>query len=59
MAALRPNTEPGERPRQDGGDESIAPMPRWVKVFAAVLAVLLLVFVVMHLAGGGFRGHGS
>jgi len=34
-------------------------MPRWVKVFAAVLAVLLLAFVVMHLAGGGFRGHGS
>lgn len=34
-------------------------MPRWVKIFGAVLAALLLVFVIMHLAGGGVRGHGA
>ena len=33
--------------------------PRWVKVFGLVTAVLIVAFVALHLAGGGFRGHGS
>jgi hypothetical protein len=33
-------------------------MPRWVKAFALVAIALVLLFVVMHLTGGGFRGHG-
>ena len=32
--------------------------PRWVKVFAIVALIVLIVFVIVHLAGGGFRGHG-
>lgn len=31
--------------------------PRWVYVFGTVIAVLILLFIVLHLAGGGFRGH--
>ena len=33
-------------------------VPRWVRVFGAVAVVLVVLFVVLHLAGGGFRGHG-
>lgn len=31
--------------------------PRWVKMFAVVALVLFAIVVVVHLAGGGFRGH--
>jgi hypothetical protein len=31
--------------------------PRWVKVFAIIIIVLVLLFVIMHLADGGFRTH--
>ncbi|MFF1895367.1 hypothetical protein [Streptomyces sp. NPDC058206] len=31
--------------------------PRWVKVSAAVAVVLIVVFVIVHLAGGGMAGH--
>lgn len=31
--------------------------PRWVKVLAVLALVLVLAFVAVHLAGGGFRGH--
>lgn len=31
--------------------------PRWVKMFGVIFAVLLALFVVKHLAGGGFQGH--
>lgn len=34
-----------------------APTPRWVKVFAVVALVVLGAFVILHLAGGGPRGH--
>ncbi len=33
------------------------PTPRWVKVFGIVVVVLVLVFVILHLTGGGFGGH--
>ncbi|MFD7446694.1 hypothetical protein [Streptomyces sp. NPDC059909] len=32
--------------------------PRWVIVSAAVAVALVAAFVIMHLAGGGMRGHG-
>jgi hypothetical protein len=32
--------------------------PRWVKVFGIIAFVLVLVFVILHLAGHGFGGHG-
>ena len=34
-----------------------APTPRWVKAFGVVALVLLLAFVVLHLAGGGSGEH--
>ena len=51
-------SDPGDN-RRAGRHDPVEPAPRWVKVFGGVLIVLLLLFVVMHLAGGGFRGHGS
>ncbi|MBT2511679.1 hypothetical protein J7I98_39070 [Streptomyces sp. ISL-98] len=33
--------------------------PRWVKVSAAIAVVLVAVFVIVHLAGGGMAGHTS
>jgi hypothetical protein len=31
--------------------------PRWVKVFGIIAIVLVLLFVILHLTGNGFRGH--
>ncbi|MFD7323188.1 hypothetical protein ACFV9D_19165 [Streptomyces sp. NPDC059875] len=31
--------------------------PRWVKVSAAIAVVLIAVFAIVHLAGGGMAGH--
>lgn len=33
--------------------------PRWVYVFGIIFIVLVLLFVILHLAGGGFGGHTS
>jgi hypothetical protein len=31
--------------------------PRWVKVFGITAIIVLVAFVILHLAGGGPRGH--
>jgi hypothetical protein len=31
--------------------------PRWVKVLGIIVLALVLAFVILHLLGGGFRGH--
>jgi hypothetical protein len=41
-----------------GNRDSPPRTPRWVKVFGIVALVLLFVFVILHLTGRGFRGHG-
>lgn len=41
----------------DRHDDGEAGAPRWVKVSAAIAVVLVVVFVVVHLAGGGMAGH--
>lgn len=46
------------RSDEDGGPEDDTRPPRWVIVFGIVAAVLVVAFIVLHLAGGGFRGHG-
>ena len=33
--------------------------PRWVKVLGAVALALTAVFLLVHLAGGGFHHHGA
>ena len=45
----------GARSRRD--DESPPPTPRWVRIFAIIAILLILAFLISHLAGGGFRGH--
>lgn len=48
-----PNGDTGVKP--DG--ESGAGAPRWVKVFGIIALVLVLLFVILHLIGGGLGGH--
>jgi hypothetical protein len=37
--------------------ESITSTPRWVKVFGIITLILILVFIILHLAGGGMGNH--
>jgi hypothetical protein len=46
----------GESERDAGGDPTTG-APRWVKVFGIVALALALLFVILHLAFGGFGGH--
>lgn len=41
------------------GQTALAGMPVWVKVFGIVAVPVAVLFVVSHLAGGGFRHHGG
>lgn len=59
MTSIPPAGSPVKRPEDDTHDDAISPAPLWVKVFGGVLVVLLVAFIAMHLAGGGFRGHGT
>lgn len=50
--------EPLGRSRDDGGGAGSYPgAPRWVKVSAIVLTVLILLVVVLHLTGNQPIGH--
>ncbi|MCC6457975.1 MAG: hypothetical protein IT328_23675 [Caldilineaceae bacterium] len=33
--------------------------PRWVYFFGIIALVVIVLFVILHLTGGGFRGHGG
>ena len=44
-------------PTAEHPGSSPPPTPRWVKMFGLVVIALVLLFVIKHLAGGGFRGH--
>jgi len=37
--------------------EPDAPTPRWVKVLGIVTVIVIVAFVILHLASGGPRGH--
>jgi hypothetical protein len=37
--------------------ESPPSMPRWVKVLGLIVLGLVILFVLVHLLGGGFRAH--
>ncbi|WP_158101935.1 hypothetical protein [Streptomyces swartbergensis] len=41
----------------DRHDDDGEGAPRWVKVSAAIAIALVVVFVIVHLAGGGMTGH--
>jgi hypothetical protein len=59
------NPSPNPDPKNETGSESrlrpdrqaIPGLPRWVKAAAIIAIVLIGAFVIVHLAGGGFRGH--
>lgn len=44
-------------PYTDPDREPDAGMPTWVKALGIVALVLAMLFVVLHLAFGGLRGH--
>jgi hypothetical protein len=44
----------GSPTSQGSGDNTT---PRWVKVFGVIAIIVLVAFVLLHLAGGGPRGH--
>ncbi|MBT2548988.1 hypothetical protein [Arthrobacter sp. ISL-65] len=46
------NTQPGEAPHKPE-----PATPRWVKGFIVVGVLLVVAFVVLHLAGGGMGSH--
>jgi hypothetical protein len=44
---------------RDSHDRSLSTgAPRWVKGFGIIAIVLVLAFVILHLTGHGFGGHG-
>jgi hypothetical protein len=54
----------GSQPPYADSDTSVGPgrrlttgTPRWVKVFGIIALVLVLLFVILHLAGRGLGGH--
>ncbi len=40
----------------DAGDDT-GSTPRWVYVFGIIASVLVLLFVILHLTGGGLGSH--
>lgn len=44
-------------PEAAGAKEAGPAMPRWVKIFALIALSLLVLFVIVHLAGGGMGNH--
>ena len=60
-------TDPAPHPGSDddiGEDTRVAPdlgsnagTPRWVKMFGIIALVLVLLFVIVHLTGGGLADH--
>ncbi|WP_321548563.1 hypothetical protein [Hyalangium rubrum] len=57
MANLPPNPDSNGDTGVGPGRESPPSTPRWVYVFGTIFIVLVLLFVILHLAGGGFRSH--
>ena len=43
--------------RGRNGDGEFPGAPRWVKVFGIVGVLLLLLFLILHLTGGGLGSH--
>lgn len=44
-------------PEVSGAKETGPATPRWVKIFALIALALLVLFVVVHLSGGGMGNH--
>ncbi|MFI8499612.1 hypothetical protein ACIGFK_14085 [Streptomyces sp. NPDC085524] len=44
-------------PNASGTEDEEGGVPRWVKISAALAVLLVVVFVAVHVAGGGMIGH--
>jgi hypothetical protein len=51
------NSKTGDDTREKPDPGSPPSTPRWVKVFGIIVIVLVLLFVILHLTGGGLGGH--
>lgn len=51
-----PDEPPSPDSHGDTGDDNTG-TPRWVYVFGIIVIVLVLLFVILHLTGGGLGGH--
>ncbi|MDQ0876562.1 hypothetical protein QFZ77_005221 [Paenibacillus sp. V4I3] len=51
--------ESNEDTSVEHGHGSPPSTPRWVKVFGIIALVLVLLFVILHLTGNNFGGHGG
>ena len=47
----------GAGPHRGSSASTPPSTPRWVKAFGIIAIVLVLLFVVLHLTGGGLGGH--
>ncbi len=54
MADQPPNPDTSMRPTEDRPPST----PRWVKVFAIIAILLVVLFVILHLTGLAPAGHG-
>jgi hypothetical protein len=61
VANLPPHPDTNEDTGDDTGMASNVgsppSTPRWVKVLGLIALVLVLLFVILHLTGGGFMSH--
>jgi hypothetical protein len=57
MADQPPYSDPSGDSGVGSDDESTAGVPRWVKALSVFALLIVLLFVILHLAFGGFRGH--
>lgn len=55
---MRKLPESNEDTNVGPGGGSTPSTPRWVKVFGIIALVLILLFVILHLTGNNFGGHG-
>lgn len=51
--------ESNEDSNVEPGRGSPPSTPRWVKVFGIIALVLVLLFIILHLTGNNFGGHGG
>jgi hypothetical protein len=51
------NSNTGDDTRVRPDYRATTSTPRWVKVFGIIVIILILLFVILHLTGGGLGGH--
>jgi len=59
MADLTPYHKSGDDTSVRPELESPPSTPTWVKVMGIIFLILIVLFVILHLAGGGMQMHGG